>query len=357
MKPHLKIILFTHFYLTNVCAIAQTENLVTQRILYTVRLDNNEHKEGGFYNHLDSLTRTHLINQICDLIYERKLMTSYYWGEEVGGLPNYSPVGENKSKYYFKRNDTIRHKYNLPPYGNKTMSDVTRDNYVYRYLINSLSFYEKWYFDINTNIFSKRVTGIILFEDKYTQNIGQTCNYFVALNDTTTNEYNSKYLVAKNIIYDVPVSKGDTIFNEYNWWHNYIEASKRERLFNIFQFKALDDTILPFRTFAGKFPYDSLITKTKYINVGLGELFYGRSNWYASDPLLFGMTDEKIQARSFQLSDWTTIKKLRFHEEWFFDPNKFRFEKKVLGIGMIVDTFNDDGKKTGEKCLVYYKLN
>jgi hypothetical protein len=38
-------------------------------------------------------------------------------------------------------------------------------------------------------------------------------------------------------------------------------------------------------------------------------------------------------------------------------PNKFRFEKKVLGVGMIVDTFSDDGKKTGEKCLVYYKLN
>ena len=69
------------------------------------------------------------------------------------------------------------------------------------------------------------------------------------------------------------------------------------------------------------------------------------------------MTPEKIQARSYELADWTTIKKIRFHEEWYFDPNKLRFEKKVLGVGMIVDTYNDAGKKTGEKCLVYYKLN
>ena len=76
-----------------------------------------------------------------------------------------------------------------------------------------------------------------------------------------------------------------------------------------------------------------------------------------SDPLLVGMTDLKIQACCFELSDWTTVKAIRFNETWYFDSEKFRFEKKVLGIGLIVNTFNDTGQVTGEKCVVYLKLN
>ena len=115
--------------------------------------------------------------------------------------------------------------------------------------------------------------------------------------------------------------------------------------------------MLPFKTYGGNYPYDSLIARTEYANVGLGKLFYGRSTLYSSDPLLSGITDEMIQAISYELANWTTIKKLRFNEEWYFDPFRLQFEKKVLGIGIIVDTFNDKGKRNGEKCLIYYKLN
>jgi len=189
----------------------QTDNQVTERIIYTVRFDDKSAKENGLYNHLDSLTKSKLINQICDLAYSGKLKLARYWGEHVRALPNYySIVGDHLLPYYFFRNDTLRYRYNSPPYNDQTSESIKRDEYFYRYLVNSLSFQEQWYFDRNKNIFTKKVDGVILFEDKYTHNIGMTENYYTALNDTTPNEYTPKYLIAKEIIYDVPVTKPDS---------------------------------------------------------------------------------------------------------------------------------------------------
>ncbi len=353
MKILLTIIL-SNIILTT---LGQTNDRVTERIIYTVRLDDNSKKEIGLYNHIDSLSKTSLINQLCDLVYNKKLKVAYYWGDKVGGLPDYYNIlGNHLLESYFAWNDTI--KYRPDNKKHKNDYDVKRDNRVYRYLINSLSFQEQWYFDKNKNIFTKKVDGVILFEDKYTHNIGMTCNFYLALNDTTPNEYNPKFIIAKNIIYDVPITKSESEkCNETNWWHNYLEASKRERFLDLLTNKALYDTINPIQVYNPTFPYDSLMQRSPYVNTGLSELFYGWSNWYSGDPLMFGMTDEKIKAVSFQLSEWTTVRKIRFNEEWYFDPIKFRFEKKVLGIGMVVDTYNDKGEVNGEKCLVYYKLN
>ena len=181
----------------------------------------------------------------------------------------------------------------------ENMSDVKRDNYFYRYLVNSLSFQEQWYFEKSKNVFTKKVDGVVLFQDKYTHNIGMTRNYYAFLDDTTKNEYKPENLVTKNIIYDVPITKNDSEnCSDENWWYNYLEASKRENLFSILTNKALNDTVNPLPVYKAVYPYDSLMQRSQYINTGLSELYYGRTMWYSSDPLMFGMTDEKIKARS-----------------------------------------------------------
>jgi len=355
----MKILIIVPTILFYITVFAQNENQITELILYTVRLDDNSKKENRFYNCLDSTTKNDLINKFCDLAYNSKLKIFPYSGESIGRRAYcFDEITENKQKEYFFRNDTIRYKYDNLPYQDITISDIKRDNYFYRYLVNSLSFQEKWYFNKAKNVFSKKVEGVILFEDMYTHNVGMKCNYYLSLNDTTPNKYNIKYLIAKNIIYDVPITKFDTEkCNETNWWHNYLEASKRERFLDLLTYKALDDTIAPLQAYQPIFPYDSIIQRGEYENTGLSNLYYGRSEWRYSDPLMFGMTEQKILACCYELSDWTTVRKIRFNEEWYFDYNEYRFEKKVLGIGLIVDTYNEKGQVNGNKCLVYYKLN
>ncbi|MBI1286112.1 MAG: hypothetical protein GC178_00895 [Flavobacteriales bacterium] len=330
---------------------AQSFEEITDRIIYTVRFDGKKSKVGDYYEFLDDSSKTKAINQLCDLIRDGKLQASYYWGDQVGNMVQpFNKLRHALAEGRFSWNDSIQYKC-------EKGKNALRDNQVHRNLINSLSFLESWHYDEKTNVFKKVVNGVILFQDKYTHNIGMTCNYYTSLNDSTINSFQEKFSLGR-IIYDVPVTKTqENECNDYNWWHNYLEPSKRERFFGALKFDALRDTVTPLPAFWGEFPFDSLIERTEYVNTGLATLFYGRSNWYSSDPLLSGMTDNKIQAHSYELSDWTTIKKLRFDEEWFFDPENLRFEKKVLGLGVIVDTFNEDGDVIGEKCLLYYKLN
>ena len=324
---------------------SQDSKLITDRILYTVRLDSNTQKEGGFYQHLDSSIKKKLINQLCKLAYEGIVTAYTYYGDTIGALP-YVPLRKEQAKRYFEDDSTV---YNPKP---------ERDNKIYRDLINSLSFFEEWYFDPESNRLSKKIYGIVLFQDTYTQNIGMRCNYYLSLNTRDSNSFNPENIIVRNIIYDVPITRTESEKkNDYNWWYNYLEPSKRERFLDKLTYKAIEDTVLPLKVYKPEYPYDSLMNRGKYSNVGLLELYYGRSNWNASDPLLSGMTDEKILACCFQLDDWTTVRKIRFHEEWYFDPNKLTFEKKVLGIGLIVDVYNEEGKVIGDKCLVYYKMN
>jgi hypothetical protein len=329
------------------------KDLVTERVIYTVRLDDTTKTNES---HFPSNNKKDIINTLCDLVHHGKLDANSYWGE-IGGIPStYRPLREKFVKMYFFRNDSLKYDPDSLPYENRTIGPH-RNDYVYRYLINSLSFNEKWYFDEETNTFTKKVAGVFLVQDEYTHNIGMKESYYLPLNDTNTNNYDRSNLLSETIIYDVPITKeNQENCSDYNWWHNYLEASNREKLLSLLTYKALRDTITGIDVYVPTYPFDSLLKREKYVNHGINKIYYGRSNWYSGDPLMFGMTNLKIQACCTELSDWTTVRKIRFHEEWYFDSVDLRFEKKVLGIGLIVDTYNEEGEITGEECLVYYEL-
>jgi hypothetical protein len=333
--------------------ICQPEFEITDRIIYTVQL--NTDNKNNFTNFLDSNAKQKIINSLCDLVYNGSIPAIQYWGDTIGDMPDFiNKLNDREIKDNFYWGSNV--KYYPDTTGDE--SKRKRDNQVYRDNIHSLSFLEKWSFDKLNNVFFKKVVGVILFQSKYTHNTGMRESYFLPLNDSTLNNYLPQNLITNEIVYDVPVTKNEYNMNsDFNWWYNYLEASKREKFFNFLTHKVLRDSVLPIQVYSPIYPFDSLIPRSKYINTGLGELYYGRTVWYNSDPLMFGMTDNKILQCCFELFNWTTIKKIRFHEQWYFDPEKFMFEKKVLGIGMIVDTYNENGQVNGEKFLVYYKLN
>ncbi|MBS1514540.1 MAG: hypothetical protein JSS63_05890 [Bacteroidetes bacterium] len=341
-KTFSAILLFLLFFISKL-SFSQADLEITDRIIYSVSLDS-----------LNSSSKKELLNTLCNLVYDGKIQPARYLGESVHLMPEfYNVLRIGEAKEYFYWDDTIKY------YPDTTTDEMKRkrDNRVYRTNISNLSFLEKWYFNTKLNIFVKKIKGVILFQDEYTHNVGMRENYYLPLNDTIQNRYLQKFLIRKNIMYDVPITKKNFNENsESNWWYNYLEPSKREKFFSLLTYKALRDSIAPLPVYSPYYPYDTLLKSSNYINSDLVNLYYGRTIWYGSDPLLFGMTDEKILQCCFELADWTTIKKIRFHEDWYFDPDNLHFEKKILGIGMIVDTYDELGQVNGEKCLVYYKL-
>jgi hypothetical protein len=335
----------------------RTNDLITERIIYTVNFSDSSFSENPFYNLLEKSKKDKLINTLCDLVFEGQIPANSYWGE-IGYLPStFNTLRKQFVDMYFFRNDTIKYDPEKAPY-KTNWTGGHRDNYVYRYLINSLSFNEEWYFNSKSNTFKKKVKGVFLTQDEYTHNKGMKTSYYLPLNDSVKNQYKTASIITETIIYDVPI----THFNQEqcddnNWWHNYLEASKREKLLNTLTYKALNDTVHNINVFSPNYPFDSLMERGKYSNQGLGKIYYGRSDWYSGDPLMFGMTPLKIQACCTELSDWTTVRKIRFHEKWYFNIENLNFEKKVIGIGLIVNSYADNGDIIGEKCLVYYRLN
>jgi len=329
---------------------AQCEGLITDRILYTVRLDDTACHAEGHYAYIDPSKRTALVDQLCSLAVSGEIIPRRYWGDKVYYLPDRYDVAKN-----FAVSDTAWK--DLPSVKkNKRPAESGRNDLFYRDLVNSLSFLEEWRFNERTNTFTKAVQGLVLFQDKYTHNIGTKCNYFLPL-ESSADVFDPKNMIVGSMIYDVRVSHNHAgSYDDSNWWSDHLEASTRERFFDLLTFKALQDTIAPIQVRCTTYPYDSVFQRNPYTNRGMNSLYYGRSNWQNSDPLMFGMTDEKIMACCFELSAWPTVTKIRFHESWYFDPEQLRFEKKVLDIGMIVDRYNEQGKVIGDTCLVFYHL-
>lgn len=341
----MRFILIACFSLFLTTGFGQTKNLVTERILYTVRFDDSSGKDKGHYQHLDSKTKNKLIDQICDLVYEGKLPINTYWGETVAELPREGGFYAYNPNKRFKKNDSLTQHLDT--------ANLNRDFdiSIYRYLLNSLSFLEKWFYNSETNQFSKEVNGVILFHDRVPQYRRFTSDY-VPFNDSTKNYYDEKNLLVRNIIYDVEVSRNEqNKTEEFNWWLNFLEPSRREKLFTIFTRKALKDSTE--KRYLNRFYPDYPFAKIYPEN---DNIYYGRFH-EEHNNCFQNRTKEFLMAHFFELEDWTTVRKLRFHENWYFDAEELRFEKKVLGIGMIVDKYNEEGKVIGDTCLVYYKMN
>ena len=328
----------------------QCESLISDRILYTVRLDDTTGQDEGRYAFMDPSERSAFVDQLCSLAVSGKITPTRYWGDRVYSLP-----GRYDVEKHFTVSDTAWK--DLPTKKkSKRSTEPGRNDLFYRDLVNSLSFLEEWRFDGRTNTFTKVVKGVVLFQDKYTHNIGTRLNYYLPL-ESSADVFDLKNLIMSNIVYDVRVSdQHSRPCDDTNWWSDHLEASARERFFDLLTFKALKDSIAPLQVRSPTYPYDSVFQRNPYVNTGMNTLYHGRSNWYNSDPLMFGMTDEKIMACCYELSAWPTVTKIRFHESWYFDPDQLRFEKKLLDIGMIVDRYNDQGEIIGDTCLVFYHL-
>lgn len=220
---------------------------------------------------------------------------------------------------------------------------------------DSLMFREHWTFDGGHNRFVKRVTGILI-KVKGGEETVFSSELLVPLNEADKNVEKSK-LIATDVLYDVHVSGDGAVDDETCWYQNRMEASLRQDFFEHLQGKILNDTLLPLTAYQPYWPYNTVIPRTGVRNQGVEDLYYGLQTWRSSDFLVLGHTYESLKHFKFDLDDWSTVKGIRFHEDWYYDKEKQALSKVVKGIGLIVNTYDETGEKVvGEKCLMYVKL-
>ena len=144
------------------------------------------------------------------------------------------------------------------------------------------------------------------------------------LNSCQRNKY--KDIVATRIQYDVPINQADP---QLGWWVNSLEGSKREPFIKRIMEAAVHGEVKVYDYFNNPLSADQV----KSIGADTTYMTLTRTNPPYDD--YDTMVIKKIE--------YADISKMRFLEEWKWDPKSLEMNKRVIGFGPVyVRTYGDD---------------
>ena len=157
--------------------------------------------------------------------------------------------------------------------------------------------------------------------------IGNKVLFWIDLDTNKNNKDSEKTLITKRIQYDVFIKGPDSL---KDWWVDNIEKTDREKIAEI----------IIKNVFSGKkkiydFPFNTLL-KDNEIQAILRPV---KKVVLKRNKAPFDNYDTTI----VQSLTPDRIVKLRFLEEWSFNPSTLAFEKKVLGIAPIIENYSPEG--------------
>jgi len=129
----------------------------------------------------------------------------------------------------------------------------------------------------------------------------------------------NRQVVAEKIQYDVPVVSEDP---RLDWWINNIEGSKREPFLKRIMEAAEKGEIRAYDYFGEP------LTPEEVVAQGSDTIYLTLTRSY--EPY---EEYDTILVRSVSYRD---ISKIRFLEEWSWDPKTLQIEKKVVGLGPVL---------------------
>ena len=128
-----------------------------------------------------------------------------------------------------------------------------------------------------------------------------------------------KEILASKIQYDVPIVNNDP---QLDWWINNIEGSRREPFL-----QRLMEAVENGKVKAYDYFYKPLTPQQ--VKGSLSDTVY-QTLMRANPPY------EEYDTMVILTIDYRNINKLRFLEEWTWDPDKAFLEKKVTGFGPVI---------------------
>jgi len=157
--------------------------------------------------------------------------------------------------------------------------------------------------------------------------------FFVLVFFSCTNEENTNLeLITERIQYDVIIKTPDI---ELDWWVQNIEGIKREALIKMIIDRAYEGKVQTYDF------QNRAMSNEEVKNIGKRQ-----------DTLLMPSVEPPYEDslvvinESLKIND---ITKLRFIEEWSIDKNTLQIEKKVLGMALLKEDFDQDGEMRGYK--------
>lgn len=144
-----------------------------------------------------------------------------------------------------------------------------------------------------------------------------------------------KTILTERIQYDVMIKTPDP---EFDWWVQNIEGSKRESFVKTFldlassgKVKTYDYSNQPL----SKHQIDSILVRTDTITN-----FDPETNKFTNVPVKKELNIQEVT-------------KVRFLEEWYLDEKKMSFDKKVVGLMLMKENYDDSAELRGYSPLFW----
>lgn len=128
-----------------------------------------------------------------------------------------------------------------------------------------------------------------------------------------------RQIITEKIQYDVPIVSDDP---RLDWWINNIEGSRREPFLKRIIEAAEKGEVMVYDYFG------ELLTPGEVVAQGSDTIYLSLVRDYPPYDEYDTMLVRSLSYRE--------ISKIRFLEEWTWDPTTFQVEKKVLGIGPVL---------------------
>jgi hypothetical protein len=218
--------------------------------------------------------------------------------------------------------------------------------------VRGLYFNEQWNYDAAKNQFTKTIAGYSPQIERFDESgnfRGYQPMFYMEPTGATPSLTDAKHLIGKNIQYNVPIrtaseggswKSGQDIFQSMdygNWWYENMEPSKRKTLLQELLIRAGKGEIEVFENFgaAKKMKKADVLKKMKEVVYELVTDDDATDSPHY-DPETGGPA-VLVETASSNNYHYTDMHYIRFHENWYMNPETFQMHKQVVGITLMVE--------------------
>jgi Co/Zn/Cd efflux system component len=150
----------------------------------------------------------------------------------------------------------------------------------------------------------------------------------------------SQNIITERIQYDVTIKNSDP---DNDWWIQNIEGSEREAFVNMIMDAA----------YSGKYRvydyFNKPLTPEQVKTIGSRRVPFTLQRTTPPYESYDTLIEQNLELRD--------ITRVRFLEEWYMDEQHFIMNKKVVGMGPVIEDFDENGNFRGYRLLFWIYLD
>ncbi|MEI8204689.1 MAG: hypothetical protein WCH34_16845 [Bacteroidota bacterium] len=304
------------------CNSKKKQSEITSRIEYSVNIQSPEADMDWWNQNLEGTQR--------DFI-SKLLMETAAKGELALEDLDYKTLSAKNLSEIYKLHDSVHFTFQDKILDTLISGEITQKN------IKRLRFREQWMLSDKSFEIEKRVTAICpvaVFYDAEGIEIYSKPLYWIKIN--TEKKSSDMKTLTERIQYDVPIQNPN---NKKDWWVENIESQLRNKFLNTLMEAAYSD----------KYPlYDNF--KAKITAAELKSTLNFSDTLQLTSPNPPYVEYDTVIVNTFDCSD---IRRIRFMEEWKINPTTFEFNKRIIGICVVLNSYDSNNEFRGIRPLFW----